>query len=270
MFFAAPGSQGAQPSNELAWKSQSHSPRPAKRQRISSTNLDDIAAYYPKRTPKACDRCRIKKARCQWSRGKTCGKCQRDGVICTTERESKRGPKALSPEYVLLVESQRDCLLRAVSQILECGVADDPAAVGEILHEFGIGTEALGKAATQCEGDEDPPTSKATPASMASPEPPTMIDHGAFEAQSTGTVRPSTSTSIFPPTDGASLLESYFDLPYINFPRTNEFPQTSADIFDAVNSTMWTSSACGDWQIPDATGFGWLSPGLDLVVGLSG
>ena len=77
----------------------------------------ETAGYYPKRTPKACDRCRMKKARC--SAGEPpCAKCKRDGVLCVTASEDTRFSKLRqSPEYIRMVESQRDLLVSAVRRL---------------------------------------------------------------------------------------------------------------------------------------------------------
>ena len=144
MFFTVPESKHAELSSSAPSDGKSPSPQGIKRQRVSPETEDKTCGYYPKRTPKACDRCRLKKARCQWnSNGKICEKCKRDGVICTTNRESKREPKPPNAAYVQLIESQRDSLLRAISTIMEGGLSNDRAAVAKILQDEGISAADL-------------------------------------------------------------------------------------------------------------------------------
>ncbi|KAL6251178.1 hypothetical protein RBB50_001386 [Rhinocladiella similis] len=126
-----------------------------KRQRLSP-ETEEVAGYYPRRTQKACDRCRLKKARC--SGGKICEKCKRDGVICTTNRESKRDPATKPPnaEYVHLVESQRDALLNALKTIYEKGASKDSAILSDVLKDLGIGVEDLKRLPRRTTSHEEP------------------------------------------------------------------------------------------------------------------
>lgn len=91
-------------------------PRPGP---IQHHSFDNVASYYPRRTPKACDRCRIKKARCSAGRG-PCTKCKRDGVICVTTAPSKSERTVKNnPAYVQMVEAQRDALVQALHRVLK-------------------------------------------------------------------------------------------------------------------------------------------------------
>lgn len=102
---------------------------------------EEVASYYPKRITKACDRCRLKKARC--SGGQLCKRCERDGVVCVTSRNSKRPALPQNPRYVHLVESQRDQLVQALCQILHSKDTPDSSKLKEILANMGIATESL-------------------------------------------------------------------------------------------------------------------------------
>ena len=154
MFFIVPDRKGPDVESTPASDTASSPPHNQKRQRLSP-EAEDVAGYYPKRNQKACDRCRLKKARC--SGGRICEKCKRDGVICTTNRESKRDPNAkpLNAEYVHLVESQRDALLNALRTIYEKGASSNSAALSDILKDLGIGVEDLKRMPRRTASQED-------------------------------------------------------------------------------------------------------------------
>lgn len=67
-------------------------------------------------------------------------------MICTTNRESRRDSPPPNAEYVHLVESQRDTLLRALYKIYESGASNHPATVAKILKAQGIRVEDLKRA----------------------------------------------------------------------------------------------------------------------------
>ncbi|KAJ9497989.1 hypothetical protein H2202_006592 [Exophiala xenobiotica] len=142
MFFIVPDRKASGVEPTPASNTSSSPSHNQKRQRLSP-EAEQVAGYYPKRNQKSCDRCRLKKARC--SGGRICERCKRDGVICTTNRESKRDPNAkpLNAEYVHLVESQRDALLSALRTIYEKGASSNSAALSDILKDLGIGVEDL-------------------------------------------------------------------------------------------------------------------------------
>lgn len=106
-----------------------------------TTEPEEVASYYPKRIPKACDRCRLKKARC--TGGQLCERCKHDGVVCVTSRDSKRPALPQNPGYVHLVESQRDQLVQALCQILHSENTPDSSKLKKILANMGIATESL-------------------------------------------------------------------------------------------------------------------------------
>jgi len=106
-----------------------------------SYNDDDLtASYYPKRTPKACDRCRLKKTRCSAGRG-ACTKCKTDGVVCATSSQSRRvDTKLQNPKYIQMVETQRDLLVRALQKIRQQGGCGQSAVidVNSIFEELNL------------------------------------------------------------------------------------------------------------------------------------
>jgi hypothetical protein len=99
----------------------------------------EAASYYPRRIPKACDRCRIKKSRC--SGGQLCAKCKQDGVVCVTTTASKKGTLPQNPAYVHLVESQRDQLAQALHKILKSEETPASSKLRSTLAEMGIATD---------------------------------------------------------------------------------------------------------------------------------
>ena len=99
----------------------------------------DVAiGYYPKRVPKACDRCRIKKVRC--SGGQLCKRCGSDGVVCitttTTNGAKEEGP--VKAQQYHLVESQRDRLLQIIAKISDGKNDDEFAKLRELLGSMGL------------------------------------------------------------------------------------------------------------------------------------
>ncbi|KIW12956.1 hypothetical protein PV08_08143 [Exophiala spinifera] len=142
MFFIVPDCKNPKGDPSSA-PGTSSSPSEAPKRQRTSPESEEVAGYYPRRNQKACDRCRLKKARC--SGGKICEKCKRDGVICTTNRESKRDPTTKPPnaEYVHLVESQRDALLNALRAIYEKDASKDSTILSDVLKDLGIGVEDL-------------------------------------------------------------------------------------------------------------------------------
>jgi Fungal Zn(2)-Cys(6) binuclear cluster domain len=110
--------------------------------RKRGTLAQDVASYYPKRVPKACDRCRMKKLRC--SGGQLCAQCRQDGVVCVNTQPSKKGMIQNNPAYVQLVESQRDQLVQVLRQVLQ---SKDAAAASSQLRStlagMGIDTASL-------------------------------------------------------------------------------------------------------------------------------
>ncbi|KIW38124.1 uncharacterized protein PV06_10084 [Exophiala oligosperma] len=143
MFFIVPDCKNPNGGDSSTAPGSSSSPSESQKRQRTLPEEDEVAGYYPRRNQKACDRCRLKKARC--SGGKICEKCKRDGVICTTNRESKRDPTTKPPnaEYVHLVESQRDALLSALRTIYEKDASKDSAILSDVLKDLGIGVEDL-------------------------------------------------------------------------------------------------------------------------------
>jgi Fungal Zn(2)-Cys(6) binuclear cluster domain len=131
MFFIVPQAPPPGSPEDSSSRSSPHSLR---------TNAPDdaVACYYPKRTPRACDRCRLKKARCSVIRG-ACIKCKRDGVVCVTSAPTKPDSKIKNPEYVHMVEGQRDLLVQALHKIWKTsrsGSANAEQELNTILEEI--------------------------------------------------------------------------------------------------------------------------------------
>ena len=112
-----------------------------KRRKRAVAEPEETASYYPKRNPKACDRCRLKKARC--TGGRLCARCRQDGVVCTTTRDSKKPSMPPNPAYVHLVESQRDQLVQALSKILAHENTPDSSKLKQMLTDMGIAAEDI-------------------------------------------------------------------------------------------------------------------------------
>lgn len=265
MFFIVPEVKASDqpPSPPL---SASSSPRPAKRQRLSP-EADDQSGYYPKRTPKACDRCRLKKARCQWSQGKICDKCKRDGVICTTNRESKREPKAPNAAYVQLVESQRDSLLQAIRKILEDGLMNDQAELAKTLQDFGIRPDALKKVSRR------PPEQQYTPANLDYEAGIYQNDceiHALSDSCNAGTatVIPAAPSLTIPATGGTQP-ECYFSLPYSDLFLSNDpLPTSSTEAGSSLDTMLLPSLDMADWLVSNPAEDNWpSSSNVDLVAG---
>ncbi|EXJ58812.1 hypothetical protein A1O7_06242 [Cladophialophora yegresii CBS 114405] len=249
MFFIVPERRASDTPPGPHSESPSGSPCPAKRQRLSP-EADDMSGYYPKRTPKACDRCRLKKARCQWSEGKICNKCKRDGVICTTNRESKREPKTPNAAYVQLVESQRDCLLRAISKLLEDGLVKDKTAMAKTLQDFGIRADALRKASQHRPEDEDGTDLRDADLYRNAAEIQALLDE--YESSTGIVVQPGSFVGL-----------SYND----GFTPESAFPESSANILPSLDTTFLPSIDAVDWLVPNGAGDSWLPPAVDLVAG---
>lgn len=145
MFFTAPQRSVAQSSETLTLGPARKDSAPKRKRRITEENSEDVEqvhSYYPKRIPRACDRCRLKKTRC--SGGKICSRCKNDGVVCvTTTSNPKKEDTGRSSEYVHLVESQRDRLVQALQKVLEDSNSTDQARVRALLTDMGISTNHL-------------------------------------------------------------------------------------------------------------------------------
>ncbi|KIX93049.1 uncharacterized protein Z520_11322 [Fonsecaea multimorphosa CBS 102226] len=258
MFFIVPERKGSNPPASPASDNPAASPPQRKRQRLSP-EPEEISGYYPKRTPKACDRCRLKKARCQWNAGKICDKCKRDGVICTTNRESKREPKPPNAAYVQLVESQRDCLLRAVSKIVEGGLSNDPAAMAKMLQELGISVQDLKRAPR--EGVVDDPTTNLDDADIYenAAEIQALLDD--WTSENTDIQKHSCLSTLVSRNFGTS--PSYFDSPLhteYQSGATQTVSYTAADATSTLDATFLPSLGTDDWLAFDGCADNWSLP----------
>ncbi|KAH0844766.1 hypothetical protein AYO21_01912 [Fonsecaea monophora] len=258
MFFIVPerksSNQPASPNSD----DPSASPPQRKRQRLSP-EAEETSGYYPKRTPKACDRCRLKKARCQWSAGKICDKCKRDGVICTTNRESKREPKPPNAAYVQLVESQRDCLLRAITKIVEGGLSNDPAAMANMLQELGIRVQDLKRAPREGVMDEPSVNLDDTNIYENAAEIQALLEE--WTPENTGTGEHHRLSTLVSRNLGTSL--SYFDSQtHTDTPSvmSQTLSKASADATSTLDTTFLPLVGADDWFVFDDCADNWPLP----------
>ncbi|OAP60731.1 hypothetical protein AYL99_05733 [Fonsecaea erecta] len=261
MFFIVPERKGSNPPPSPTSDEPSVSPPQRKRQR-QSPEPEETAGYYPKRTPKACDRCRLKKARCKWNAGKICDKCKRDGVICTTNRESKREPKPPNAAYVQLVESQRDCLLRAINKIVEGGLSNDPAALANMLQELGIRVQDLKRAPQENDVDEPMTNPDDVDIFQNAAEIQALLDDWTSENAGIETHNP-LSTLV---SRNRGTPQSYFDSPphtefQAGMPQT--LSDTSAEATCTQDTTFLPSTGAEDWLVFDGSADSWLLPFTD-------
>ena len=139
MFFIAPRNESQA---DHGGPNGAHDPirPPTKRKRLFEAH-GDFAGYYPKRVPKACDRCRVKKVRC--SGGVICARCEADAVICVTSAATAKDTAPVNPEQLHLVESQRDRLVEILSKILQRQDEAEAAKLRDILTSMGLSMQML-------------------------------------------------------------------------------------------------------------------------------
>ncbi|KIW32005.1 uncharacterized protein PV07_03587 [Cladophialophora immunda] len=258
MFFIVPERKGSNPPASPVSDDPSASPPQRKRQRLSP-EAEEMSGYYPKRTPKACDRCRLKKARCQWNAGKICDKCKRDGVICTTNRESKREPKPPNAAYVQLVESQRDCLLRAIGKIVEGGLSNDPVAMAKMLQELGISVQDLKRAPREGVVDDSSTSLDDADIYENAAEIQALLDD--WTSENTGIGKHNRLSTLVSRNLGAS--QSYFDSPPHNdfqSDMSQTLSRTSADATSTLDTTFLPSLGADDWFVFDGYTDNWSLP----------
>lgn len=139
MFFIPP--DGPRPVETLALPLVTNEPNLQHKRKydeaFSFTN--DVSCYYPKRNQRACDRCRLRKAKC--TGGDFCEKCRRDGVVCTTNRNPKHDQKPPSAAYVQMVEAQRDFLIRTLEGLSRSEGPSKPD-VEKIIRDFRMPSDA--------------------------------------------------------------------------------------------------------------------------------
>lgn len=96
-----------------------------------------------KRVAKACDRCRLKKIKCD---GKIpCTRCQAENTVCRFGERKKSVERRIPPGYVEYLEEQQKILVKALKKTWQdfatpgpqlAGVADPP--VHSILEDLGV------------------------------------------------------------------------------------------------------------------------------------
>lgn len=148
--------------------------RPSKKRRQQSSQhfkqpephpSDDVASgYYPRRVRKACDRCKIKKAKC--SGGQLCKKCKSDGVVCITTTNTAKEEGPVQAQQYHLVESQRDRLLQIINMISDGKDEEESAELRGVLSNMGLSME-------------DMPHSLGPTKNAAEPA---LVDKAAFDA----------------------------------------------------------------------------------------
>ena len=140
MFFIASRNEDAGQSDGRPNDGTDHSESSKKRKRLFESP-EKLGGYYPKRVPKACDRCRVKKVKC--SGGQICARCQLDAVVCVTSSAPVKDLAPVSPEQLLLVQSQRDRLVRIISKIVDRQDPTESAKLQETLAGMGLSMHML-------------------------------------------------------------------------------------------------------------------------------
>ena len=112
---------------------KNHSPSTTKPE--STRSLPDHSDV-PVRAKKACDRCRVKKIKCDGR--KPCGRCAHDKVQCLQTRRATTDPKALSRDYIASLEAQQAYLLDALRQLCHRGSGSDDPEVRAILERLQV------------------------------------------------------------------------------------------------------------------------------------
>ncbi|MCJ1383490.1 hypothetical protein MMC17_006604 [Xylographa soralifera] len=68
------------------------------------------------RVQKACDRCRLKKIKCDGDL--PCLRCGHDKVLCTQSKRTQNDPKAVTREYINSLESRQMNLVKTLQEVL--------------------------------------------------------------------------------------------------------------------------------------------------------
>ncbi|MCJ1436723.1 hypothetical protein MMC27_006105 [Xylographa pallens] len=68
------------------------------------------------RVQKACDRCRLKKIKCDGDL--PCLRCGHDKVLCTQSKRTQNDPKAVTREYISSLESRQMNLVKTLHEVL--------------------------------------------------------------------------------------------------------------------------------------------------------
>lgn len=163
MFFITPQKEHLVPFAESETRPGSSKKRKQGQQPEPQPNDEYVSGYYPRRIPKACDRCRVKKVKC--SGGQLCRRCESDGVVCITTSNMAKEEAPVDPRQYHLVESQRDRLLQILSEILQGKNENEVAKLRGLLSNMGLSIKGL---------PIIPPTNKDTSASV-------MVNSDAFE-----------------------------------------------------------------------------------------
>lgn len=174
MFFIVP-TTGEQPASTFtSTEGTDHITSHGKTQSQDLAQGDLTLTHDRRRTPKACSRCRLKKTRC--SGGKICERCKRDGAVCVTIDNARRGNHTQKPEYIQLVESQRDQLVLALRQVLRNESTTDSDRLKSTLARMGISVDHL-RSQTQPRQDTDDLGSESASRSTMSELPQLQDDH---------------------------------------------------------------------------------------------
>jgi len=82
---------------------------------MSSPHSDSYDSHTRKRVGKACDRCRLKKSKCDGS--SPCNRCKVDNAICVFGERKKSHDKVYPKGYVEMLEQQQSQLVAGVRQM---------------------------------------------------------------------------------------------------------------------------------------------------------
>lgn len=173
MFFTVPG-QKDQPASltSAAATTTTKAAEPPNKRRHSTLDEREgsrrASDSHCKRSARACDRCRLKKAKC--SGGSICGKCRRDGVVCVTTLVPRKDEYLQCPEYVHLVESQRNQLALALQKVLEARKPSDITKMETLLADMGVAIDSFNFTNPLLDNSERQP-SRRTPSSVQTISP---------------------------------------------------------------------------------------------------
>lgn len=85
--------------------------------RDTHSSPEDEETNTRKRVCKACDRCRLKKSKCDGA--SPCNRCQSDNAICVFGERKKTHDKVYPKGYVEMLEQQQDKLVNALQELYD-------------------------------------------------------------------------------------------------------------------------------------------------------
>jgi len=99
---------------------------------MASPNSDSYDSHVRKRVGKACDRCRLKKSKCDGMN--PCSRCKADNAICVFGERKKSHDKVYPKGYVEMLEQQQSQLVAGVRTMYQ-KLVENEAWPGTPLHE---------------------------------------------------------------------------------------------------------------------------------------